>query len=213
MTDRTPTPPPHEPFETAIDDEVRAGETYKSNRQFVLQKLVEIRSVEIQTLQGGGPRRIEAQHKKGRLTARERIALLIDEGSTFRELGIHAAEGMYGGKAPAAGAITGLARVAGRLFMVIANDATVASGAFFPMTAKKVLRNQNISLQCHLPTIYLVDSAGVNLPMQDEVFPDQDDFGRVFRNNAVLSAQGTPQTSARKRFAAQAADWYIGRQL
>jgi 3-methylcrotonyl-CoA carboxylase beta subunit len=196
MTDRTPTPPPHESYETAIDDEVRGGETYESNRQLVLQKLVEFRSVEHKTLQGGGPRRIEAQHKKGRLTARERIALLIDEGSTFRELGMHAAEGMYGGKAPAAGAVTGLARVAGRLFMVIANDATVASGAFFPMTAKKVLRNQNISLQCHLPTIYLVDSAGVNLPMQDEVFPDQDDFGRVFRNNAVLSAQGTPQIAA-----------------
>ena len=189
-------PIPHQPFESKIDDEARQGAVYEANRQLVLSKLVEIRTVENKTREGGGPRRIEAQHKKGRLTARERIARLIDEGSEFRELGIHAGNGMYGGKAPAAGAVTGLARIAGRLFMVIANDATVASGAFFPMTAKKVIRNQNIALQTHLPTIYLVDSAGVNLPMQDEVFPDQDDFGRVFRNNAVMSAQGIPQIAA-----------------
>ena len=103
---------------------------------------------------------------------------------------------MYDGQAPAAGVVTGIARIAGRPFMVIANDATVASGAFFPMTAKKVIRNQTIALECRLPTIYLVDSAGVNLPMQDEVFPDQDDFGRVFRNNAVMSAHGVPQIAA-----------------
>jgi acetyl-CoA carboxylase carboxyltransferase component len=189
-------PVPHPLFETTINDDVRASESFKTNRRLVLEKLVEIRKQEKEIAKGGGERRIEAQHKKGRLTARERIAKLIDPGSEFFELGVHAAHGMYGGKAPAAGAVTGLARVGGRLFMVIANDATVASGAFFPMTAKKVLRNQNISLACHLPTIYLVDSAGVNLPMQDEVFPDQDDFGRVFRNNAVMSAQGTPQIAA-----------------
>jgi len=192
----TSAPIPHQPFESKIDNEARQGAVYEANRQLVLSKLVEIRTVENKTREGGGPRRIEAQHKKGRLTARERIARLIDDGSEFRELGIHAGHGMYGGKAPAAGAVTGLARIAGRLFMVIANDATVASGAFFPMTAKKVIRNQNIALQTHLPTIYLVDSAGVNLPMQDEVFPDQDDFGRVFRNNAVMSAQGIPQIAA-----------------
>jgi len=192
-----PSPPiPHQPFDSKIDDDARKGATYEANRQLVLSKLVEIRTVENKTREGGGPRRIEAQHKKGRLTARERITRLVDEGSEFRELGIHAGHGMYGGKAPAAGTITGLARIAGRLFMVIANDATVASGAFFPITAKKVIRNQNIALQTHLPTIYLVDSAGVNLPMQDEVFPDQDDFGRVFRNNAVMSAQGIPQIAA-----------------
>ncbi|MHC4954263.1 MAG: acyl-CoA carboxylase subunit beta [Planctomycetota bacterium] len=179
-----------------MDDQTRAGEAYEANRQLVLSKLVELRTEENNTRQGGGPRRIEAQHKKGRLTARERITRLLDPGTEFRELGIHAGHGMYGGKAPAAGVVTGLARVGGRLFMVIANDATVASGAFFPLTAKKVIRNQTIALQCHLPTIYLVDSAGVNLPMQDEVFPDQDDFGRVFRNNAVMSAQGTPQIAA-----------------
>ena len=187
---------PHELFETQITDDVRAGETYKSNRQAVLAKLVEIRKSEKEILEGGGKRRIDAQHKKGRLTARERLERLKDEDSEFFELGVHAAAGMYDGKAPAAGVITGLIRVAGRLFMVIANDATVASGAFFPMTAKKVIRNQSIALDCRLPTIYLVDSAGVNLPMQDEVFPDQDDFGRVFRNNAVMSAQGVPQIAA-----------------
>jgi acetyl-CoA carboxylase carboxyltransferase component len=192
-----PAPPiPHEPIESEMDDQTRAGEAYEANRQLVLSKLVELRTEENNTRQGGGPRRIEAQHKKGRLTARERITRLLDPGTEFRELGIHAGHGMYGGKAPAAGVVTGLARVGGRLFMVIANDATVASGAFFPLTAKKVIRNQTIALQCHLPTIYLVDSAGVNLPMQDEVFPDQDDFGRVFRNNAVMSAQGTPQIAA-----------------
>ena len=186
----------HEPFDTLIDDEAAGQETYKTNRRLVLEKLVEIRTGEKKLHEGGGKKRIEAQHKKGRLTARERIAGLIDPGTAFFELGIHAATGMYDGKAPAAGVITGLARVAGRLFMVIANDATVAAGAFYPMTAKKVIRNQNIALACHLPTIYLVDSAGVNLPMQEDVFPDQDDFGRVFRNNAVMSAQGVPQIAA-----------------
>jgi 3-methylcrotonyl-CoA carboxylase beta subunit len=180
---------PHEPFETKV---VPNG-ALKANRQSVLEKLVKIRAQEQKIREGGGPKRIEAQHKKGRLTARERIAQLTDD---FLELGIHAAEGMYDGTAPAAGVIAGIARIAGRPFMVIANDATVASGAFFPMTAKKVLRNQTIALACRLPTIYLVDSAGVNLPMQDEVFPDQDDFGRVFRNNAVMSAKGVPQIAA-----------------
>ena len=186
----------HERFSSRIDDEARQSPKYKANREFVLAKLVELGKLEKETQLGGGPRRIDAQHKKGRLTARERIDKLIDPDSDFVELGIHAANGMYSGKAPAAGCVCGIARVAGRLFMVIANDATVASGAFFPMTAKKVIRNQSIALQSRLPTIYLVDSAGVNLPMQDEVFPDQDDFGRVFRNNAVMSAYGVPQIAA-----------------
>ena len=114
------------------------------------------------------------------------------------ELGLHAAHGMYEewGGAPAAGVVTGLGRVAGRLFMVIANDATVKAGAFFPMTAKKVIRAQTIAMENSLPTIYLVDSAGVFLPLQEDVFPDQDDFGRVFRNNAVMSARGIPQITA-----------------
>src|SRR6185312_11506538 len=141
---------------------------------------------------GGGDKSAEAQHGKGRLTARERLRLLLDEGTEFLELGLWAARGMYEeyGGAPAAGVVTGLVRVSGRLCMIVANDATVKAGAFFPMTAKKVLRAQTIALENRIPTLYLVDSAGVFLPLQEDVFPDQDDFGRVFRNNAVMSSLG-----------------------
>ncbi|MCB9897879.1 MAG: acyl-CoA carboxylase subunit beta [Planctomycetes bacterium] len=148
--------------------------------------------------EGGGKDAVARQHKKGRLTARERIALLLDEGTELLETGLYAAWEMYDewGGVPCAGVVTGVGRVHGREFMIIANDATVKAGAFFPMTAKKVIRNQNIAIENRLPVIYLVDSAGVFLPLQDEVFPDQDDFGRVFRNNAVLSAMGVPQIAA-----------------
>jgi len=148
--------------------------------------------------QGGGQKAIEAQHGKKRLTARERLGLLLDPGEDFLELGLFAAYGMYEewGGAAAAGVVTGLGLVAGRLVMVIANDATVKAGAFFPMTAKKVLRAQAIAMENRIPTIYLVDSAGVFLPLQEDVFPDQDDFGRIFRNNAVMSAKGIPQITA-----------------
>jgi 3-methylcrotonyl-CoA carboxylase beta subunit len=148
--------------------------------------------------QGGGPKAIEAQHAKSRLTARERLALLLDPGEEFLELGLFAAFGMYEewGGAPGAGVVTGLGWVAGRLVMVIANDATVKAGAFFPMTAKKVLRAQAIAMENRIPTLYLVDSSGVFLPLQEDVFPDQDDFGRIFRNNAVMSAKGIPQITA-----------------
>ncbi|MGH9365262.1 MAG: acyl-CoA carboxylase subunit beta, partial [Thermoanaerobaculia bacterium] len=160
--------------------------------------LAEIKDQEEQIRRGGGMKAIEAQHKKGRLTARERIAKLIDSGTPFLELGIYAAHEMYQewGGAPAAGTVVGLARVQGRLVMIIANDATVKAGAFFPMTAKKVIRAQNIAMENRIPTIYLVDSAGVFLPLQEDVFPDTDDFGRVFRNNAVMSAMGIPQITA-----------------
>jgi 3-methylcrotonyl-CoA carboxylase beta subunit len=146
---------------------------------------------------GGGPKAVERQHEKNRLTARERIALLTDRGSFF-ELGLWAAWNMYAewGGAPAAGVVTGVGTVAGRRVMVIANDATVKAGAFFPMTCKKVLRAQRIAHENRLPLVYLVDSAGVFLPLQDEVFPDEDDFGRIFRNNAVISAAGIPQLAA-----------------
>ncbi len=148
--------------------------------------------------EGGGEKAIAAQHAKGRLTARERLELLLDPGTGFFELGVFAAHGMYEewGGAPAAGTVTGLGRVAGKLVMVIANDATVKAGAFFPMTAKKVIRAQTIAMENHIPTLYLVDSAGVFLPLQEDVFPDQDDFGRIFRNNAVMSAMGIPQITA-----------------
>ena len=147
---------------------------------------------------GGSEKAVERQHNNGRLTARERIAMLIDPDSEFFELGLFAALEMYQewGGAPAAGVITGIGQVQGRNFMIVANDATVKAGAFFPTTVKKVLRAQRISMDNHLPLIYLVDSAGVFLPLQDEVFPDEDDFGRIFRHNARISAQGISQIAA-----------------
>jgi len=171
---------------------------YGKNADRLTDLLTEIKNEEERIRDGGGPKAIEAQHKKNRLTARERIAALIDHGTHFFELGIYAAYEMYEewGGAPAAGTVTGLGRVAGRMFMIIANDATVKAGAFFPMTAKKVIRAQNIAIDNHIPTIYLVDSAGVFLPLQEDVFPDTDDFGRVFRNNAVMSAMGISQITA-----------------
>jgi acetyl-CoA carboxylase carboxyltransferase component len=170
---------------------------FEANMRFMADLVSQIRNEEEKIREGGGPKAIESQHAKGRLTARERIQLLIDPG-TFFELGSYAAHGMYEewGGAPAAGVITGLARVHTRLVMIIANDATVKAGAFFPMTSKKVIRAQNIAIENRVPTIYLVDSAGVFLPLQEDVFPDTDDFGRVFRNNAVMSALGVPQIAA-----------------
>lgn len=147
---------------------------------------------------GGGKSAIERQHAKKRQTARERIAKLLDAGEEFFEIGLWAAHGMYTewGGAPSAGVITGIGPISHRLAMIIANDATVKAGAFFPMTCKKVLRAQRIAHENRLPLVYLVDSAGVFLPLQDEVFPDEDDFGRIFRNNAVISADGIPQIAA-----------------
>jgi 3-methylcrotonyl-CoA carboxylase beta subunit len=164
-----------------------------------MQQLIEdLRRQEFKIKEGGGAKAIARQHDKGRLTARERIARLIDSQSEFFELGLWAAWNMYQdwGGAPSAGVATGIGTVAGRRVMIIANDATVKAGAFFPLTCKKVLRAQRIALDNRLPLAYLVDSAGVFLPLQDEVFPDEDDFGRIFRNNAVISATGIPQFSA-----------------
>jgi acetyl-CoA carboxylase carboxyltransferase component len=148
--------------------------------------------------EGGGPEAAARQRSRGRMTARERISALIDPGSPYLEIGLWAGYQLYEewGGAPAAGVVTGIGRVSGRSVMVVANDATVKAGAFFPMTIKKVLRAQQIAGQNRLPLVYLVDSSGVFLPMQDEVFPDDDDFGRIFRNNAVLSAEGVPQLAA-----------------
>ncbi len=171
---------------------------FEKNARRLVDLLTTIKNEEEQIREGGGAKAMESQHKKGRLTGRERIAKLIDPQSPFFELGMYAAYEMYEewGGAPAAGTITGLAKVCGRTFMIIANDATVKAGAFFPMTAKKVIRAQNIAIENKIPTIYLVDSAGVFLPLQEDVFPDTDDFGRVFRNNAVMSAMGIPQITA-----------------
>lgn len=148
--------------------------------------------------EGGGKAGHERQRKMGRLPVRERLSHLLDKDSSFFEIGLWAAYKMYDewGKIPAAGVVAGIGNVAGVPCMVIANDATVKAGAFFPQTAKKVIRAQRIAFECSLPIIYLVDSAGVFLPMQDEIFPDEDDFGRIFRNNSVISAAGIPQFAA-----------------
>ncbi len=164
----------------------------------MLNLLLALKQQEDSLRQGGGAKAAESQHAKNRLTVRERLNLLVDPGEEFLELGLFAAYSMYEewGGSPAAGVVTGLGRVAGRLVMIVANDATVKAGAFFPMTAKKVIRAQTIALENRIPTLYLVDSSGIFLPLQEDVFPDQDDFGRIFRNNAVMSAQGIPQMTA-----------------
>ena len=170
----------------------------RNNHQALLTLLAAMREEQATIRLGGGAKATEAQHAKKRLTARERLELLLDPGTPFLELGLYAAHGMYEewGGAPAAGVVTGLGRVCGRLVMVVANDATVKAGAFFPLTAKKVIRAQTMALENRIPTLYLVDSSGVFLPLQEDVFPDQDDFGRVFRNNAVMSARNIPQITA-----------------
>lgn len=170
---------------------------FESNMRALADLVAQIRNEEEKICEGGGAKAVESQHAKSRLTARERIKLLADPGSFF-ELGLYAAHKMYEewGGAPAAGVITGLARIHTRMVMLIVNDATVKAGAFFPMTSKKVIRAQNIAIENKIPVIYLVDSAGVFLPLQEDVFPDTDDFGRVFRNNAVMSAMGVPQIAA-----------------
>jgi 3-methylcrotonyl-CoA carboxylase beta subunit len=148
--------------------------------------------------EGGGKAGHERQRKMGRLSVRERLRHLLDKDSPFFEIGLWAGYKMYEqwGKIPAAGVVIGIGNVQGIPCMIIANDATVKAGAFFPATTKKVIRAQRIAFECGLPLIYLVDSAGVFLPMQDEIFPDEDDFGRIFRNNSVISAAGVPQFAA-----------------
>jgi 3-methylcrotonyl-CoA carboxylase beta subunit len=187
--------PPTNVLPTKID---ATSVRFEKNMRALADLVAQMRNHEEKIREGGGPKAIENQHQKGRLTARERIERLLDPGTGFLELGLYAAHKMYEewGGAPSAGVVTGIGSVQGRLFMLIVNDATVKAGAFFPMTAKKVIRAQNIAIENRIPTIYLVDSAGVFLPLQEDVFPDTDDFGRVFRNNAVMSAMGIPQITA-----------------
>ena len=158
----------------------------------------EIADQEAVIREGGGQAGQDRQHRLGRLLVRERIDLLLDPDEDFFELGLWAAYEMYPevGKVPAAGIVVGVGRVSGRRCMIIGNDATVKAGAYFPQTCKKMLRAQRIAFECGLPILYLVDCAGAYLPMQDEIFPDEDDFGRIFRNNSVLSAAGIPQYAA-----------------
>jgi acetyl-CoA carboxylase carboxyltransferase component len=182
-----------------IDSQIDpTSQQFRDNAEAMKQLVAAIRAEEETIKLGGGKENISKQHKKNRLTARERIDLLLDKNSPFFELMLYAAYEMYEewDGAPAAGTVAGIGKVCGRQFMVIANDATVKAGSFFPMTAKKVIRAQTIALENHLPTIYLVDSAGIFLPLQEDVFPDTDDFGRVFYLNAVMSARGIPQITA-----------------
>ncbi|HET7214762.1 MAG TPA: acyl-CoA carboxylase subunit beta [Terriglobia bacterium] len=186
---------PNSIFKSHINSRSRE---FEANTRRMKELVSEVLNQEEAIRAGGGEKAVATQHKKGRLTARERIALLVDPGAEFFELGIYAAFEMYEewGGAPAAGVVTGLGRIHDRLVMIVANDATVKAGAFFPITAKKVLRAQQIAIDNRIPTLYLVDSAGIFLPLQEDVFPDTDDFGRVFRHNAVMSAMGIPQITA-----------------
>ncbi|MCU0397199.1 MAG: acyl-CoA carboxylase subunit beta [Cyclobacteriaceae bacterium] len=171
---------------------------FNKNEDQYKQLIDRLRSREVKTRLGGGNKKIDEQHQKGKLTARERIEYLIDKGSSFLEIGLFAGEGMYEeyGGCPSAGVVTGLGYIQGRQCAIVANDATVKAGAWFPITAKKNLRIQEIAMENRLPIVYLVDSAGVFLPMQDEIFPDKEHFGRQFRNNARMSSMGIVQIAA-----------------
>jgi 3-methylcrotonyl-CoA carboxylase beta subunit len=175
-----------------------SGKSTSSSSELLRAHCVAISEEEAILREGGGKAGHERQRKIGRLPARERISHLLDKGSPFFEIGLWAAYKMYEqwGNIPAAGVVAGIGNITGVPCMIIANDATVKAGAFFPQTAKKVIRSQRIAFECALPIVYLVDSAGVFLPMQDEIFPDEDDFGRIFRNNSVISAAGVPQFAA-----------------
>ncbi|MDT7923333.1 MAG: acyl-CoA carboxylase subunit beta [Chlorobiota bacterium] len=181
-----------------IGSEIAHDLTYERNYDYNREQLRILQARAERIRQGGGPAALERLRARGKLPARERIARLIDPGTEFLEIGLFAAYGMYGeyGGCPAAGVIVGIGIVSGRECIIVANDASVKAGAWFPMTAKKNLRAQELALENRVPIIYLVDSAGVFLPLQDEVFPDRDHFGRQFRNNAVLSALGVPQIAA-----------------
>ena len=185
-------------LESDIDLSDQREQPFHGNKKDWLELAKSLENDRAQVYKGGGKRAVERQHKKNRFTARERIQKLIDKDSVFDELMTFAGWKMYAeaGGAPAGGAVTGVGKLHGRDWLIVANDATVKAGAFFPITAKKLIRAQTIAFENRLPTIYLVDSAGVYLPMQDEIFPDQDDFGRVFYLNARMSAAGIPQIAA-----------------
>jgi 3-methylcrotonyl-CoA carboxylase beta subunit len=171
---------------------------FNKNEDQFKQLCFQLKSKAQKTMLGGGEKKIEDQHQKGKLTARERIEYLIDKNSPFLEIGLFVGDGMYKeqGGCPSGGVVTGIGYVKGRQCVIVANDATVKAGAWFPITAKKNLRAQEVAMENHLPIIYLVDSAGVFLPMQDEIFPDKEHFGRQFRNNAKMSSMGIIQIAA-----------------
>jgi acetyl-CoA carboxylase carboxyltransferase component len=182
-----------EQLETHLDT---SSDDFRANAGRMEGLVAELKSAASAVKDGGGPKYVARHREQGKLPARERIALLLDEESAFLELSPLAANGMYDGDAPAAGIITGLGRIQGRECLVIANDATVKGGTYFPMTVKKHLRAQEIALENRLPCIYLVDSGGAFLPLQAEIFPDKEHFGRIFYNQARMSAEGIPQIAA-----------------
>jgi acetyl-CoA carboxylase carboxyltransferase component len=171
---------------------------FNRNEDQLKQLCSQLKARARKTKLGGGEKKIDEQHQKGKLTARERIDYLIDKDSYFLEVGLFTGDGMYLeiGGCPSGGVITGIGYVKGRQCVIVANDATVKAGAWFPITAKKNLRAQEIAMENRLPIIYLVDSAGVFLPMQDDIFPDKEHFGRQFRNNAKMSSMGIVQIAA-----------------
>ncbi|MGR3839224.1 MAG: carboxyl transferase domain-containing protein [Cognatishimia sp.] len=172
---------------------IPSSEGFKANEAAHLAALAEIESIAAQAALGGGEASRQRHLDRGKMLPRDRVANLLDSGSPFLEVGATAAHGMYDGAAPCAGAIAGIGRVMGQEVMVVCNDATVKGGTYYPMTVKKHLRAQEIAEECRLPCIYLVDSGGANLPNQDEVFPDRDHFGRIFYNQARMSAKGIAQ--------------------
>ncbi len=171
---------------------------YNKNEDALLLAVARVNKLLSKIHLGGGQKKIDKQHAQGKMTARERVSYLVDDMDSFIEIGAFAGYGMYKehGGAPAGGVVTGIGYVANRQCVIVANDATVKAGAWFPITGKKNLRAQEIAMENHIPIIYLVDSAGVYLPMQDEIFPDKEHFGRIFRNNAVLSSKGIVQIAA-----------------
>jgi acetyl-CoA carboxylase carboxyltransferase component len=181
-----------------IGTQIKEDKAYLKRADYQKELLRKLLAEKEKIKLGGGLKAIEKQKEKGKLSARERINLLIDDPKEFYELSTFAAYEMYKefGGAPCSGTIYGIGKISGRLCVIVANDATVKAGAWFPITAKKNLRAQEIAMENHLPIIYLVDSAGVFLPLQDEIFPDKEHFGRIFRNNAVMSSKGIPQISA-----------------
>src|SRR5262245_48446916 len=173
-----------------------ADPTFQTNRQRMEQLVAELRAQLARAREGGGAKYLQRHRDQGKLPVRDRIARLLDPGSPFLELSPLAATGMYEDEAPAAGIVTGIGRVSGREVMIVANDATVKGGTYFPITVKKHVRAQDIARQNRLPCMYLVDSGGAFLPLQAEVFPDRDHFGRIFFNQARMSAERIPQIAA-----------------
>ncbi len=178
---------------TVLTSQAQQDDVFAARRERMEQLVAELRERTAQIARGGGEKAVERHRSRGKLTARERIDRLVDPDSAFLELSALAAWGLYDDAAPGAGIVTGLGVVEGVQCVIVANDATVKGGSYFPLTVKKHLRAQEIAQQNNLPCIYLVDSGGAFLPLQDEVFPDREHFGRIFFNQAQMSAKGIPQ--------------------